>query len=62
MGFPALKGKEPTPTARANLSGYMCSELGWRTNGADGNQPRASAGQEMGDQMLTPTHGSTHSK
>lgn len=60
--FPALEREGPTPEVRANLSSYMCSELGWRTSGNSRHQPRASAGQEMGDQTLTPTPGSTHSK
>lgn len=60
--FPALEGEGPTPEVRANLSSYMGSELGWRTSGNGRNQPCASAGQEMGDQTLAPTPGSTHSK
>lgn len=53
-GFLAPEGKEPAPTGRANLSGYVCSGLGWRTGGRDRSQSCDSAGQEAGDQMLTP--------
>lgn len=52
--LPALGGKEPAPAGRANLSGYMCSGLGRRTSGKGGSQPRHPAGQERGDQLLTP--------